>query len=166
MRRIPSSMWRSSPFPWSCTGRLGLSNLEVKVNSVGCPECRPTYRKTRLRSFLEPRLDELCDNLPQSVRQDSSFVFLIAKNPQCAAIAGPGPSGGGGASAGSAAPISGFCSGGLEGIGASFSPGQAPGAGAGLTNTKTAYEVLSVGICGARKRRVRRRAITIISPRS
>ena len=40
--------------------RLGLFNLEVVLNSVGCPECRPVYRKA-LQEYLKGRYDELCD---------------------------------------------------------------------------------------------------------
>ena len=32
--------------------RLGLSNLQVVLNSVGCPKCRPVYRKA-LQEFLK-----------------------------------------------------------------------------------------------------------------
>ena len=39
--------------------RLGLKNLQVVLNSVGCPKCRPVYRKA-LQDFLSPHLDELC----------------------------------------------------------------------------------------------------------
>src|SRR5690606_33378441 len=40
--------------------RLGLSNLEVVVNSVGCPVCRPVHKKA-LQNFLRPRLNDLCE---------------------------------------------------------------------------------------------------------
>ncbi|HCL79011.1 MAG TPA: histidine--tRNA ligase, partial [Synergistaceae bacterium] len=40
--------------------RLGLHQLEVVLNSVGCPVCRPGYRE-RLHRFFESRLDDLCD---------------------------------------------------------------------------------------------------------
>lgn len=40
--------------------RLGLSRLEVVINSVGCPECRPDYRK-RLTDYFESRKDKLCE---------------------------------------------------------------------------------------------------------
>ena len=40
--------------------RLGLTNLEVLVNSVGCPKCRPVYRKV-LQSFLGEKLSGLCE---------------------------------------------------------------------------------------------------------
>jgi len=39
--------------------RLGLSNLEVLVNSVGCPACRPVYRAA-LQEYLGERFDALC----------------------------------------------------------------------------------------------------------
>ena len=36
--------------------RLGLTNLEVMVNSVGCPKCRPIY-KERLMEYFGAHLD-------------------------------------------------------------------------------------------------------------
>lgn len=39
---------------------LGMKNLEVVVNSVGCPACRPVYRKVLL-DYLESRRSELCE---------------------------------------------------------------------------------------------------------
>lgn len=38
---------------------IGISAVSLQVNSLGCPECRPNYRKT-LINFLEGRLDQLC----------------------------------------------------------------------------------------------------------
>ena len=40
---------------------LGLEDLEVHLNSVGCPECRPDY-KEKLLDYFEPYLDELCSD--------------------------------------------------------------------------------------------------------
>jgi len=39
---------------------LGIS-VSLELNSLGCPQCRPAYR-TRLLSFIESRLDELCED--------------------------------------------------------------------------------------------------------
>lgn len=39
---------------------LGIKGLELHINSIGCPECRETYR-TALREFLKPKYDQLCD---------------------------------------------------------------------------------------------------------
>ena len=38
---------------------LGVKNLAVKINSIGCPNCRPKYH-ARLNEFLACRIDELC----------------------------------------------------------------------------------------------------------
>ncbi len=37
---------------------LGITNVELKINSVGCQECRPAY-KDKLKEFLSPHLTEL-----------------------------------------------------------------------------------------------------------
>lgn len=42
-------------------GRLGLKNLELHVNSVGCPNCRPVLRQ-KLQDFFQPHLESLCKN--------------------------------------------------------------------------------------------------------
>jgi len=39
---------------------LGINDLELRINSIGCPECRETYRKA-LRDFLKDKYDDLCD---------------------------------------------------------------------------------------------------------
>lgn len=38
---------------------LGVRNLELRINSVGCPKCRKEYN-AKLKAFLEPKLDRLC----------------------------------------------------------------------------------------------------------
>lgn len=40
--------------------RVGLNDLTVHINSIGCKECRKKYNDA-LREFLRPRLDKLCD---------------------------------------------------------------------------------------------------------
>ncbi|KIH76946.1 histidyl-tRNA synthetase [Geoalkalibacter ferrihydriticus] len=40
---------------------IGLDDLDLQVNSLGCPQCRPLYR-TQLVDFLETRLGDLCDD--------------------------------------------------------------------------------------------------------
>ena len=39
--------------------RIGLKNLSVRINSIGCPSCRPTYQKN-FREYLEQKRDKLC----------------------------------------------------------------------------------------------------------
>ena len=38
---------------------LGLNDLNLKINTVGCPKCRPVYRQ-KLQHFFSDKLDVLC----------------------------------------------------------------------------------------------------------
>lgn len=38
---------------------FGLKNLSVRINSIGCPNCRPAYQQ-KLKEFLYSKKDELC----------------------------------------------------------------------------------------------------------
>lgn len=38
---------------------VGINDVSLEINSLGCPECRPQYRET-LIDFLQQRLDALC----------------------------------------------------------------------------------------------------------
>lgn len=40
---------------------LGLTEPSLQINSLGCPECRPVYRRA-LTDFLRARIDKLCDD--------------------------------------------------------------------------------------------------------
>lgn len=39
---------------------LGIDDLELRINSIGCPSCRENYR-TALKEFLKNKYDDLCD---------------------------------------------------------------------------------------------------------
>ena len=41
--------------------RFGLKDLKLKINSVGCPKCRPQHRQL-LQDYFRPHLDELCED--------------------------------------------------------------------------------------------------------
>jgi len=41
--------------------KIGLDEPQLQINSLGCPDCRPTYR-TALLSFLDGRLEKLCED--------------------------------------------------------------------------------------------------------
>ena len=38
---------------------FGLKNLSVRINSIGCPNCRPDYQQN-FRQYLESKKDQLC----------------------------------------------------------------------------------------------------------
>ena len=39
---------------------MGITDVELRINSVGCPECRKKHREA-LKDFLAPKYDKLCD---------------------------------------------------------------------------------------------------------
>ncbi|GHV38218.1 histidine--tRNA ligase [Synergistales bacterium] len=69
--------------------RLGLKNLEVVLNSVGCPKCRPIYREKLLAHFLTNK-DKLCKDC--LLRLDRNPLRLLdCKEPGCGAVADAAP---------------------------------------------------------------------------
>ena len=40
-------------------GKLGLENLSVRINSIGCPNCRPAYQQ-HFKEYLNARREKLC----------------------------------------------------------------------------------------------------------
>ncbi len=40
--------------------RLGVEGLELKINNIGCPNCRTEYNR-KLKEYLRPKLDKLCE---------------------------------------------------------------------------------------------------------
>jgi histidyl-tRNA synthetase len=63
--------------------QLGLTDLEIHLNSVGCAQCRQAY-KTALTSTLEAVADELCTTC--RLRLDRNPLRLLdCKSPSCQA---------------------------------------------------------------------------------
>ena len=71
-------------------GRLGLQNLSVKINSIGCPVCRPGYHKA-LRAYLQEHFAELCPQCKERFDRNPLRV-LDCKERGCQAIAKDAPS--------------------------------------------------------------------------
>ncbi|MDR1481636.1 MAG: histidine--tRNA ligase [Synergistaceae bacterium] len=61
--------------------RLGISNLQVLINSVGCPKCRPVYRSA-LQNFLGDRLRDFCETCQDRFERNPLRV-LDCKKPGC-----------------------------------------------------------------------------------
>ena len=69
---------------------LGLKDLKLKINSVGCPKCRPVHRE-KLQSFFKPHFEELCNDCKS--RYDRNPLRLLdCKNPQCHELGEGAPS--------------------------------------------------------------------------
>lgn len=69
--------------------KLGLSDLSLYVNSVGCPTCRPVFR-TKLQDFLRDKLPELCEDC-QARFERNPMRILDCKNKTCAAASQGAP---------------------------------------------------------------------------
>jgi len=59
----------------------GIDGVALQLNSLGCPECRPTYRQALL-AFLEARLDRLCADC-QRRAASNPLRALDCKVPGC-----------------------------------------------------------------------------------
>ena len=69
--------------------RLGLTNVTLHLNSIGCKECRPAYREA-LISYYSERREVLCDNC-KSRLEKNPLRLLDCKNPECHALAEKAP---------------------------------------------------------------------------
>lgn len=60
---------------------LGIKDLELHINSIGCPKCRKDYREA-LQAFLKPEYDELCDTCKGRFERNPMRI-LDCKSPIC-----------------------------------------------------------------------------------
>lgn len=68
---------------------LGLEDIHVEVNSIGCPECRKKYHQA-LHSFFSSHTDKLCGTCHD--RLDKNPMRIIdCKSPVCSEIAADAP---------------------------------------------------------------------------
>lgn len=58
---------------------MGVTDLTLEINSVGCPECRAKHRKA-LKAFLAPKYDQLCDTC-KSRYEKNPMRILDCKSP-------------------------------------------------------------------------------------
>lgn len=61
--------------------KLKLDDFRLKLNSVGCPDCKPAYKK-QLQNELKPVFDKLCENC-QNRFNTNPFRILDCKNGSC-----------------------------------------------------------------------------------
>lgn len=69
--------------------RLGLKNIELHINSIGCPKCRAKYHEA-LRAYFEPHVDELCDSCKDRLVKNP-MRLLDCKSPICKEIGKDAP---------------------------------------------------------------------------
>ena len=74
----------------SVLSELGIRNVSLRINSIGCPACRKVYQET-LRSFLKPLLPRLCKTCVD--RYDRNPLRILdCKETSCGALLHDAPS--------------------------------------------------------------------------
>jgi len=69
--------------------RLGVRNLTLELNSIGCPECRAKYHQA-LKEYFQGHTDELCDTCISRLDRNPMRI-LDCKSPVCSKIAEGAP---------------------------------------------------------------------------
>lgn len=68
---------------------LGVKDLSLEINSIGCPECRKHYHNA-LKEYFASRSDELCDTCRDRLERNPMRI-LDCKSPICKEIAQGAP---------------------------------------------------------------------------
>ncbi|EOD00653.1 histidine--tRNA ligase [Caldisalinibacter kiritimatiensis] len=63
--------------------KLGVKDIELHINSIGCPQCRKEYNKI-LKEYLSDKLDKLCKTC-NSRYEKNPMRILDCKNESCQA---------------------------------------------------------------------------------
>ena len=74
---------------WEGMQTLGLKDLTLAVNSIGCPTCRAEYHKA-LRAYFESRREDLCETCKERLEKNPMRI-LDCKSPVCGEIAKGAP---------------------------------------------------------------------------
>ncbi len=73
----------------SIFSRLGVRNLKLEINSIGCPDCRAEYYEA-LRAYFSDYRDQLCETC-QGRLERNPMRILDCKSPVCSKIAAGAP---------------------------------------------------------------------------
>lgn len=65
--------------------RLGISDIQLVINSIGCPNCRPQYNDM-LKGYFSDNEDKLCDTCKGRL-QRNPLRILDCKSPDCNSLA-------------------------------------------------------------------------------
>ncbi len=68
---------------------LGVKNLSLEINSIGCPTCRAKYHEA-LKAYFTGHIDELCGTCRERLERNPMRI-LDCKSPVCSQIAAGAP---------------------------------------------------------------------------
>lgn len=73
----------------SILNELGIRSVKAKINSIGCPECRPQYNAA-LKEYLKANYEELCETC-KTRYEKNPLRILDCKEKRCGEIAAAAP---------------------------------------------------------------------------
>ena len=73
----------------ACIRKAGLKKVQLQLNSIGCPNCRPKYHDA-LRAYFRGHIEELCDTCRDRLERNPLRI-LDCKSPICSEIAKGAP---------------------------------------------------------------------------
>ena len=73
----------------SLLSRLGVTGIELNINSIGCPTCRKEYNE-KLKDYFRPHLNELCETCRERFEKNPLRI-LDCKNAECKKIYNDAP---------------------------------------------------------------------------
>lgn len=85
----PKSDYLTIMAAWEILTRLGLKNLMVYTNSIGCPTCRPKYL-AKLKKYYKEKLNILCEDCKKRY-ETNPLRLLDCKERECQAITKKAP---------------------------------------------------------------------------
>ncbi len=68
---------------------IGIKDISLEINSIGCPECRKEYHKA-LNEYFSSKAEELCDTCKDRLDRNPMRI-LDCKSPVCSKIAEDAP---------------------------------------------------------------------------
>ena len=74
---------------WAVLENIGIKNISLEINSIGCPECRKEYHKA-LKEYFSKNADTLCDTCKDRLDRNPMRI-LDCKSPICSEIAENAP---------------------------------------------------------------------------
>ncbi len=85
----PASDATAIALAYSVLRRLGLTNVKLHLNSIGCNDCRPAYREALVKHF-SAKEECLCDTCKTRLKKNP-LRLLDCKSPECGKIAAAAP---------------------------------------------------------------------------
>jgi len=74
---------------WKIFQKIGIKNLTIQINSIGCSECRPNY-KNLLTDYYEMKINKLCVDCKKRLIKNP-LRLLDCKEDKCVQVAAAAP---------------------------------------------------------------------------